>query len=141
MDKKYEEIINLPHHVSLNHPHMSNYDRAAQFATFAALTGYYALIKEMARQTNKKLSISSDKAEELSSKLSYLKEHLKDEPIVTITYFKKDKKKEGGEYLSEQGIIKNIDEYHKSLKINDISIKFNDIYDIESEIFLELMFK
>ena len=141
MDKKYEEIINMPHHVSFNHPHMSNYDRAAQFAPFAALTGYDALIKEMARMTNKKIKISSDKAEEISNKLSYLKEHLNEEITIIITYFKKDKKKEGGEYLSINGFIQKIDDYRKTIKINDQTIKFSDIYDIDSEIFLDMIFK
>ena len=141
MDKKYEEIINMPHHVSFNHPHMSNYDRAAQFAPFAALTGYDALIKEMARQTNKKIKISSDKAEEISNKLSYLKEHLNEEIAIIITYFKKDKKKEGGEYISINGFIQKIDDYRKTIKINEQTIKFSDIYDIDGEIFLDMIFK
>ena len=48
-DKQYEDIINLPHHVSKKHPQMSIEARAAQFGTFAALTGYEDEIKEMGR--------------------------------------------------------------------------------------------
>ena len=139
MDKKYEEILNLPHHVSLNHPHMSNHDRAAQFAPFAALTGYDALIKEMARQTNKKITISKEKAEEISNKLSYLKEHLKENITITVIYFKKDKTKDGGAYLEINGVIKSIDEYHKTIKVDNILIKISDIYDIDSTIFIDVM--
>lgn len=128
---KYESIINLPHHVSLNHKQMSNYDRAAQFAPFAALTGYDALILEMARETKQKLTLSSDKVEEISRKLMFIKEHLDESIEATIIYFKKDNKKDGGDYLSIKGIISRIDEYHKCLKINDVTIKFNDIYDID----------
>ena len=51
-DNKYEDIINLPHHVSKKHPQMSLYARAAQFAPFAALTGYEDLIEENARKVN-----------------------------------------------------------------------------------------
>ena len=40
MTNKYEDIINLPHHVSKRHPQMSMLNRAAQFAPFAALTGF-----------------------------------------------------------------------------------------------------
>ncbi|SDB40394.1 hypothetical protein SAMN02910298_01981 [Pseudobutyrivibrio sp. YE44] len=48
----YGDIIDLPHHQSTKHPHMSLYDRAAQFAPFAALTGYEEMISEEARRTN-----------------------------------------------------------------------------------------
>ena len=132
---KYESIINMPHHTSLNHKRMSNIDRAAQFAPFAALTGYDALIREVARLTEAKIMISSDKAEEISRKLSYIKEHLNDGINVVIIYFKKDKKKDGGMYLTIEGTINKIDEYHKCLRINDEIIKFNDIYDIRCDIF------
>ena len=127
---KYEKYYNLPHHVSLNHKRMSNHDRAAQFAPFAALTGYDALIREVARETSKKIIISSDKAEEISNKLVYIKEHFTEIININIIYFKKDKKKEGGEYLSINGIVSRIDDYHKCLKVGDVLIKFNDIYDI-----------
>ncbi len=51
---RYEDIINLPHHVSKKHPHMSRKERAAQFAPFAALTGYTDAIKEKTIEHNKK---------------------------------------------------------------------------------------
>ena len=129
---KYEDIINLPRHVSINHKHMSNHDRAAQFAPFAALTGYDHLIREVARETSTKIIISSDKKEEISNKLTYIKNHLNDLIEVKIIYFVKDDKKDGGKYLTIKGIITRIDEYHKYLKIGDVSIKFDDIYDINS---------
>ena len=47
----YDDIIHLPHHVSRNHPRMPMHDRAAQFAPFAALTGYEAAVGETARLT------------------------------------------------------------------------------------------
>lgn len=46
----YDDIINLPHHVSQKHPQMSMYQRAAQFAPFAALTGHDKAIEETAKQ-------------------------------------------------------------------------------------------
>ena len=54
----YEDIIGLPHHVSQRHPHMPVSDRAAQFAPFAALTGYGDVIKETARQTEERPELS-----------------------------------------------------------------------------------
>ena len=53
-EHKYDDIINLPHHVSTQHPQMSMINRAAQFAPFAALTGHDAAIRETARLTNEK---------------------------------------------------------------------------------------
>ncbi|MBR0295321.1 MAG: hypothetical protein IJQ67_05420 [Bacilli bacterium] len=132
---KYDEIINLPHHQSLNHKKMSNLDRAAQFAPFAALNGYSALIREMARITQQKITLSHDKVEDINKKLSFLKEHLKEKIEVELIYFKKDEKKEGGEYLLEKGYLSVIDEYHRYIRINTLYIKFSDIYSIEGDIF------
>ena len=131
MRQEYLDIINLPHHVSLNHKRMSNSDRAAQFAPFAALTGYEALIREMARVTQTKLTLSTEKVAEISKVLSYLKEHIKESVAITIIFFRKDEKKNGGEYIKYTGLVKKIDEYHKTIKVDDITIKFNDIYEIE----------
>ena len=55
MDKKYEEIINLPHHTSQTRPHMSNHDRAAQFAPFAALSGHSEAIRKTEREFEEKM--------------------------------------------------------------------------------------
>ena len=57
---KYDDIINLPHHVSKKHPQMSLHDRAAQFSPFAALTGHKAAINETARLTDEKQILSED---------------------------------------------------------------------------------
>ena len=46
---KYDDIINLPHHTSNEHPQMTMYMRAAQFAPFAALTGHESAIEETAK--------------------------------------------------------------------------------------------
>ena len=67
MNEKYLAIIDLPHHSSISHPHMSNHDRAAQFAPFAALTGYDTSIKEAGRITLNKLHLDVDKIEELNA--------------------------------------------------------------------------
>ena len=52
MNKKYLDIINLPHHVSKKHEKMSLELRAAQFAPFSALTGYKEIINETERYTD-----------------------------------------------------------------------------------------
>jgi len=55
---KYVDIINLPHHVSAHRPHMSLENRAAQFAPFAALTGYGDSIEETARLNEERIELA-----------------------------------------------------------------------------------
>ena len=59
----YEDIINLPHHVSSKRPQMSMLDRAAQFSPFAALTGYDDAIHETGRLTDEKIDLSEEEKE------------------------------------------------------------------------------
>lgn len=128
---KYDDIINLPHPVSKNHRQMSNLDRAAQFAPFAALTGYEDLIKETARNVKQKISISEDKANEISYKLKYL---LNNKDIeATFVYFEKDPKKSGGSYIEVKTSNIKIDEYHKRISIDGKYVKFIDLFDIKLE--------
>lgn len=103
---KYDDIINLPHHVSKKHLPMSVADRAAQFSPFAALTGYEDAIAETARQTTEKIPLSETEEELLNRRMNYLKEHISEHPKIKITYFKADKLKAGGAYLTKTGILK-----------------------------------
>ena len=57
---KYDDIINLPYEKSKTHPHMSNSDRAAQFAPFAALTGFDDAIKESGRSVENQTNMADD---------------------------------------------------------------------------------
>ena len=111
----YDDIINLPHHQSKNHPHMSLYDRAAQFAPFAALTGYDDAVKEARRLTDSKPELDENQLEELDQKLADLTTRIEEHPEVTITYFEPDDKKEGGAYVTCVGKLKKIDIYEKQL--------------------------
>lgn len=134
--KDYCDIINLPHHVSKNRPQMSMHDRAAQFAPFAALTGYDDAVKETARQTNQKIELLDEQVAILNEKILLLNEKIKDNPVITITYFIPDKKKEGGAYITIKGIVKKIDEYNKLITMqDDRKIKMDDIFDIQGDIF------
>ena len=76
-DKQYDDIINLPHHVSKKHPQMSLYARSAQFAPFAALTGYEDAIKETSRETSEKIDIDDELKSILDSKLQIIMEQIK----------------------------------------------------------------
>ena len=90
MKTPYADIIDLPHHVSRNHPQMPLRDRAAQFAPFAALTGYETEVGETARLTVLKRELNEQEAEELNRQLAAVIEHLSQRPKVTVEYFVPD---------------------------------------------------
>ena len=108
---KYEDIIDLPHHVSYRHPRMSRIDRAAQFAPFSALTGYGAAVEETARLTEGLTELDETARALLNEKLRMLADSLGDEPQISITYFRPDERKAGGAYVTVSGIVKTLDEY------------------------------
>ena len=107
----YADIIDMPHHQSSTHPHMSLYDRAAQFAPFAALTGYEEMVDEEARETDTAISLEEWEMEKISQKLNLISDVIADghHPSLSITYFKPDSKKAGGEYVTVTEAIKKID--------------------------------
>lgn len=131
----YADIINLKRPQS-NHNHLSIESRASQFSPFSALTGYDNEVKETARITDKRINIDDGLREMLNAKLNYLNDHIKENPNISITYFVKDPKKDGGKYLTKQGIIKRIDTVNEIIKFNDnTSISMNDIINITGDIF------
>ena len=126
----YDDIINLNRPIS-KHPKQSIESRASQFAPFAALVGYDKQVKETARLTTNKIEIDVGLKEILNNKLNYLNEHLKENIEVSITYFIKDSKKDGGKYITEVGIVKKINNVEHSIKlINNKVILMNDIINI-----------
>jgi len=135
-EKKYADIINMPHHTSPNRPRMSDIDRAAQFSPFAALTGYDDAVTEAGRLTDQKHNLSEDMKTVLNEKMQMILEYLDDEPIVTITYFVPDKKKSGGAYISVTGIVKEISEYEHAITLTDkTTIPIEQIREIDGDIF------
>ncbi len=136
MNRKYDDIIDLPHKKSATRPHMTMLQRAAQFSPFAALTGHGDAIKETARLTEKKIELGEDQKERLNERLQLIREQLNAEPIVTITYFVPDDKKDGGMYIESTGTVKKIDEYAKTVLIDDgTKIMMDDIIYIEGSLF------
>lgn len=132
--ENYNDIINLPHHVSKKHPQMSLEQRSAQFAPFAALTGYEGQINETARLTNCKIELDEEEKIILDSKIQIIKDKIKEFPEITITYFVPDLKKDGGEYIEAKGIVKKIDIYSQKIIFTDgLKVSIDDILDIESE--------
>ena len=118
---KYEDIINLPHHVSKKYPQMSLEARSAQFAPFAALTGYDAAVKETARLTSEKIEIDEDLKIIIDEKIQEIKRNLSlnINQNVSITYFVPDERKSGGRYISKEGSVKKIDEYRQVIILED----------------------
>ena len=104
MNGKYDEIMGLPHHISKTRPQMPMSDRAAQFAPFAALTGYDAAIKETGRLTDERIELDVEALSALDMKYQLLMEALDEAPEVTITYFQPDERKAGGKYASQVGV-------------------------------------
>ena len=135
----YEDIINLPHHVSKTRPQMSMLDRAAQFSPFAALTGYDAAIKETGRLTDEKIELNEETLTFLNRRIQILVDCLGDQPEVTIPYFKKDERKSGGAYLTITGIVKSVDEYERVIIMQDKSkISMDDVVCLTQMYFLRL---
>ena len=132
MQNNYDDIIDLPHHVSATRPQMSMMDRAAQFSPFAALTGYDAAIKETARLTVQKIDLDDYEKEEINDKIQLITELLGEDFEVVITYFQPDSRKAGGAYVDAVGIVKKIDEYDRVIILQDgKKIPIDDILDID----------
>lgn len=120
-----EDIINLNRPIS-KYPKMSMYNRASIFSPFAALTGYDDAIKETGRLTSKKIILDENRIEIINNKLKKSKNSK-----ITIKYFVKDNKKEGGSYKNITGIIRKIDDINKIIAFdNNIKIKIDDIIDV-----------
>lgn len=133
---KYNEIIYLPHHVSKTRPQMPMSDRAAQFAPFAALTGYDAAIKETGRLTDERIELDVEALSALDMKYQLLMEALDEAPEVTITYFQPDERKAGGKYVSAVGAVKKIDDFERRITMQDgAKIPMDDVLSIEGELF------
>lgn len=117
--EKYEDIISLPHYVSKKHPQMSLEERSAQFAPFAALTGYNNAIRETSRLTTEKKEIDEELKIILDSKIKRIQEQIQNKPKATFTYFTQDLKKDGGIYITVTGNVEKIDVYKKLIILVD----------------------
>ena len=139
MSGKYDEIMGLPHHVSKTRPQMPMTDRAAQFAPFAALTGYDSAIKETGRLTDEKIELDEEALSALDMKYQLLMEALDEAPEVTITYFQPDERKAGGKYVSAVGTVKKIDDFERRITMRDgTRIPMDDVLSIDGELFSSL---
>lgn len=132
--KKYSDIINLEHHTSKTRPKMSIENRSAQFAPFAALTGYEDMIEEDARYVDEKLEINEDLKDILDVKIIKLRKFINSKPKVRVVYFEKDLKKDGGKYKTIYEKLIKIDDYNNKLVFeNHLELNISDLIEIDSE--------
>ena len=139
MNGKYDKIMGLPHHVSKTRPQMPMSDRAAQFAPFAALTGYDSAIKETGRLTDERIELDEGALTALNMKYQLLMDALDDTPEVTITYFQPDERKDGGKYITATGTVKKVDDFERRIAMQDgTKIPMDDVLSIDGELFSSL---
>ena len=109
--EKYADMINIEYKKSSIYPHMSIYERSAQFAPFSALTGYDECIEEEQRLVSRFILCT----EEYKEKLDEILENIDYSKNYEIVYFVKDKFKEGGKYVSVSSKIKKVDYVYKKI--------------------------
>lgn len=132
----YEDIVNLPPHISKKHPQPTMLERAARFAPFAAITGYEEMVLEEARVTEERIELDEGTLAMLNEKLNIIHDSLDSEPVIQITYFEPDKKKSGGAYISVTGTVKRIDEYERLVIMSDgKKIRIDEIFGLEGKLF------
>lgn len=137
--KSYDKIINLPHYEPKYHQRMSIYNRAAQFAPFAALTGYEDAVSETGRLTENEKLLNDDLKNVIDMKLQIIEEHIKDNQSINVLYFVKDKRKAGGKYIEYIGNVKRIDKINQEIIFKDNTrICFDKILDIKAEFIKEI---
>ena len=137
--KGYEDIINLPHHISPTRQQMPMSDRAAQFSPFAALTGYDAAIKETGRLTDERIELDEEALTALDMKYQLLIDAFDDAPEVTITYLQPDERKAGGKYITATSAVKKVDDFERRITMqNGTKIPMDDVLSIDGKMFSSL---
>ena len=148
---RYDDIIGLPHHVSSRHPPMSPRQRAMQFASFKALSGYEAKIEEEGRRTEQKTVLDEEQSTQLDRKLRCLERALAEgdrHPEVTVTYFRPDERKAGGAYFTVCRRVKKLDAVQRKLILYEeeaggqgaaglpaTAVPLDDIRDLDGDLF------
>lgn len=123
----YNDILNLPHHRSKNRKQMPLLERAAQFAPFAALSGFDALIDEQARYTDRRPAVSDEEAFAINAALEKLLTARNPTPVFLL-YFVPDPLKSGGVTQEKQGEVRRVDLSARELVFTDKkTVPINDI--------------
>ena len=133
---KYDDMVGLGHHISRTHPPMARIKRAAQFASFDALTGFGAAINEAGRETEAKKELSEDEIDMINARLAVIEQHIKEQPSIAVTYFLPDDRKAGGRYVTVSGNVRKLDDVKRMMVFADETrIPIEDIRYIESDLF------
>lgn len=131
--ERYDDIIDLPRHVSPVHPPMPMADRAAQFSPFAALQGYEDAVMEAGRLVDRKAELSEDAKEDLDKSLRFLLKRITHHPEVAVSYFRPDERKDGGKYVTITGKVEAIDTDGRILVLEGgVEIPVEEIREIET---------
>ena len=140
----YPDIIDHPHWQSPTRPHMSLYDRAAQFSPFDALAGYSDMISDEQRLTDQKIELCESDIEKLNQKLNLINDAIRkgENPVVSITCFVPDEMKAGGIYQIITETIKKIDVLRGTIVLTrtegpgnlNVKINIRDVLDIQGEL-------
>lgn len=134
MTGKYDDILNHPRPVSRRHPRMTMSGRAAQFSSFAALSGYEDAVRETARETDRRVELSEDAKARLNEKLRFLADLRETHPSAAFTCFVPDERKDGGAYVVRTGYIRRIDEFARTVQLTDGTFfSIDDLYEVDSE--------
>lgn len=136
MTGKYDDMLRLPHHVSASRKPMAITARAAQFAPFAALSGYDAEVQEAGRLTDRPIEPDEYEKEALNARLRLLARHFREEWVVSLVFFQPDERKAGGAYVTRTGTVKKISEVERLLTLTDGTvIPLDDLIALEGEEF------
>ena len=126
MRRDYDDMLDMPHPTSERHPRMQRVARAAQFAPFAALSGFEELVIEEARGTEERIELAEEEKLRISNIIS---EAVAKGERLSITYFVSDKYKKGGSYLTRVGVAVRADGIARRLIMSDgTEIPIDDIY-------------
>lgn len=137
----YEDILFENPPQSGKHPKMTLLNRAAQFAPFAALSGHGAALVETARETEQRPAVADDELAEADRTLEQLRLKLRQRqfPLVTVTFFAPDERKEGGHLVTETGRLQRIDGQRGALIFeNGRRIAVGDLIHLEETDRLEI---
>ena len=118
MRDSYEDIMDLSRPVSRRHPPMSNAERAAQFFPFDAL-GFQATVREEERLTQERILRDEDARAVLDRRLSELRQKIRQRPMVSVTWFVPDGRKEGGSCVTAVKRAKKLEESERGLILED----------------------
>ena len=128
---RYDDIINLPHHISPTRQRMSMHDRAAQFAPFAALVGYDEAVAETARRTELRPELDEQEQRAINERLAFIADHIHEQPEVRIKYFVPDEHKSGGAIIEVSGKTYRISNTDATILLTDgCKIRLSDIIDL-----------